>query len=77
MEPIYVAVDHDPADLRDVIRFLADELGVASPPVADLASETGHKRCRNDRLVRSGYPLSWPTYREGYRPLIRELLQMH
>jgi len=73
---VYVGVDCDPARDADVQRFLAAELD-ASPPRAvsaddpALRSARGNKRCRNDRLVASGYTFRYPTYREGYRAVIR------
>ena len=77
---LYLGTDHAPADLGEVMRFLASELGVEPPDTADEqdGTEPGpparrrrtSKRCRNDRLVASGYVFVHPSYREGYRALI-------
>ena len=80
---VYVGVDHDTAQLADVLRFLADELGVPAPlPRAAESGATGGpgdrggdgrsgaKRCRNDRLVATGFTFTYPTYREGYRAVL-------
>jgi nucleoside-diphosphate-sugar epimerase len=73
----YVGVDHDPADRGDVLRFLADELGLQPPSrrAGDVAGtgrrRGGDKRCRNDRLLATGFRFAYPTYREGYRAVIR------
>jgi nucleoside-diphosphate-sugar epimerase len=69
--PVYLGVDDEPAADNDVLRFLAAELGLAEPPVADSRSSrrSGSKRCRNDRLIASGYRLTYPSYREGYRSI--------
>jgi nucleoside-diphosphate-sugar epimerase len=70
----YVGVDHDPAERGEVLRFLADELGVPQPPAAGPGEgrrgRGGDKRCRNDRLVATGFRFTFPTYREGYREVL-------
>ena len=74
--PLYLGVDREPADETVVLRWLADQLGVAPPAVApeDVAPGArrprGSKRCANDRLLASGYSFSWPTFREGYAALL-------
>lgn len=69
--PCYLGVDHAPVDQAEVLRFLADELGRPHPPVGDGARvRGGDRRCRNDRLVASGFAFAYPTYREGYRAVL-------
>jgi nucleoside-diphosphate-sugar epimerase len=75
--PIYLGVDRDPADLRDVYAWLADRLGVPDPCAT---GEAGHrdaperrgtnKRCDGSRLVDSGFSFAFSTFREGYGSLI-------
>lgn len=76
-EPVYLGVDHEPADLGEVMRWLAAELGVAAPPVEEHPPEgrraRANKRCRNGRLVASGYRFRYPTFREGYGELVPSL----
>lgn len=78
--PVLVGVDHDPAPRGEVLRFLADELGMAHPLVeapvepaddgaGDGAPPTG-KRCRNDALVATGFSFTYPSFREGYRAVL-------
>lgn len=66
--------DDEPASERDVLRYLADRLGVAEPAPAPTSSATlarsGVKRCRNARLRATGYQLRYPSYREGYAALL-------
>lgn len=71
-EPLYLGVDDAPVPLCEVYRWLAAELGVPPPPLSDGADARGgtHKRCMNTRLLASGYRLRFPTYREGYAPLL-------
>lgn len=77
-EPIYLGVDHAPTDRNEVLRFLAAELSAPPPAEGEATSarlEGGHKRCRNDRLVASGYRFAFPSFREGYRPMIADFLR--
>ncbi|MEE9171876.1 MAG: SDR family oxidoreductase [candidate division NC10 bacterium] len=72
---VYVGVDHEPAEECAVLRWLAAQLGVPSPCVgppasADRRRHRGNKRCRNTKLVNSGYRFQYPTYREGYAALL-------
>jgi nucleoside-diphosphate-sugar epimerase len=68
---VLLGVDHDPAERGEVLRFLADELGLPHPPSGpDRRSRGGDKRCRNDRLVATGFTFTYPTFREGYRAML-------
>lgn len=71
-ESIYLGVDHEPAELCEVLRFLARRLGVEPPRTAprDEAGHRGSKRCSSRRLRADGYRFVYPTYREGYDALI-------
>ncbi len=71
---LYLGVDHEPTERCTVYRWLAKQLGVPEPPVVpNQASGRGtNKRCRNDRLLASGYTFTYPTFREGYTSLLDE-----
>jgi nucleoside-diphosphate-sugar epimerase len=68
-----LGVDDEPAQLGDVVRFLAGELGVHVPAEATPATRAGgsDKRCRNDVLHSTRFEFAYPTYREGYRAILR------
>ncbi|WP_457972418.1 SDR family oxidoreductase [Arthrobacter sp. D1-17] len=69
--PVYVGVDNDPAELGDVLRFLAAELGLDAPPTGDAGdARAGNKRCSNALLRATGYSFRYPTFREGYRDIL-------
>ncbi|SFE33828.1 Nucleoside-diphosphate-sugar epimerase [Actinopolyspora alba] len=71
--PVYMGVDHEPVDRARILRFLAEELGTAPPAVRDSAAPGGAgKRCRNDRLLESGFRFTYPDYRAGYRAVLAE-----
>ena len=72
--PLYLGVDDAPVDLREVLEWLADELGAARPQQQEAPAEAGpersSKRCSNALLRASGYRFRYPTYREGYAALL-------
>jgi nucleoside-diphosphate-sugar epimerase len=73
--PLYIGVDDEPALQCEVLRWLAQQLGVP-PPVPSGAPDDsrrrgGNKRCCNARLRASGYRLLYPSYCEGYTALLR------
>jgi len=70
---VYVGVDRDPADYREVVTWLADRLSAPAPRVEGAEAGTGArgKRCRSDRLVASGYRFAYASFRDGYDSMIR------
>lgn len=82
-EPLYLAVDDAPAPLDEVLCWIAEQIGVAPPPLAAEAIKPGaetrpdpqtrrrtSKRCRNTRLRNSGFHFRYPSYKEGYASLL-------
>ncbi len=78
LQSLYLVVDNEPAERCQVLRWIANHLGVPAPPrepsEGRLATR-GNKRCRNTRLIDSGYTFRYPSFREGYRPLLSEPLE--
>ncbi len=71
--PAYLGSDDEPALLADVQRFLAAELDLqhaSTDKKSDDDAATG-KRCNNSLLRASGFVFTYPTYREGYRAVLR------
>lgn len=71
--PLYLASDDEPADKRDVLRWMAERLDVKLPVEVrrDQRSEAaGGKRCDNSRIKNEGYRFMYPSYREGYADLL-------
>ena len=76
-ETLYLGTDKEPADQAEVLRWLAKRLGVP-PSCAESRVPSGkesksNKRCRNSRLVQSGYSFLYPTFREGYEAILAEM----
>ncbi|OIH99695.1 MULTISPECIES: NAD-dependent epimerase/dehydratase family protein [unclassified Curtobacterium] len=70
--PLYLGTDDEPVRLDDVLRFLADELGVREPVVGDGGARQagGDKRLSNALLRSTGWTPRFPTFREGYRAVL-------
>jgi nucleoside-diphosphate-sugar epimerase len=69
---LYLGSDDEPATTSDVVTWLSAELGVPAPEAAETKQLS--KRCRNARLRDTGYRFMYPTFREGYRGIVREFL---
>lgn len=68
---LYVGTDDEPALAGDVRDLVADELGVPRPEPTGTLEPTG-RRLLNARLRATGVELRYPTYREGYRAILRQ-----
>ncbi len=71
---IYVVTDSVPAPLKEVLTWLAQQLekGLVAAPEGAMA-ELGNKSCSNQRLLATGFRLSFPGYKEGYAAMLREI----
>lgn len=69
-----VAVDNDPADLYDVAEWVSRRVDSSLPAEVEAGWKRalGHKRCSNRLLRQLGYRFQFPTFREGYGPLLCE-----
>lgn len=81
--PVYLGVDDDPAELGEVLTFLAAELGLPLPASSPAGSDGapggvrqsepargGNKRCSNALLRGTGFEFEYPSFREGYRAIL-------
>lgn len=68
---VYLGVDHEPADLADVQRFIATALNMPAPAAGSApTNRASDKRVSNARLLETGFPFSYPSYREGYASVL-------
>jgi nucleoside-diphosphate-sugar epimerase len=76
--PLYLGVDGEPADEKTVSFWLAGAIGSPKPRRVEKrergADAPGSKRCRNRRLVQSGYTFRYPSFREGYRAVLQQII---
>lgn len=85
IESIYLATDCKPSPLYDVKCWLADQLGLShqlKPTVLNSSALNtkkegralrASKRCSNQRLLASGYRFLYPTFKEGYQMVLKNL----
>lgn len=81
----YLASDCEPVRMNDLVSWVSEELGIhsAKRDAADGSLNSQHntpgkaqrragsKKCSNKRLLESGYKFKYPTFREGYREMIK------
>lgn len=82
IEPLYLATDCEPSTLYDVKNWLAQQLGLdddhlkvetltTSRPLGRTLRSS--KRCSNQRVLDSGYQFLYPTFKEGYKMVLKSL----
>lgn len=77
-EPLYLGVDDEPTEQRELLQWLAETLDAPPPRPAAVQIKTrkGNKRCRNDRLRASGYRFRYADYRAGYGSFLKKSAQI-
>ena len=75
--PLYLGTDSEPAYKNDLLRWIAKQLGVSTPPEVEAEitggiHRGGHRFYDNALLRDSGYRFLYPTYREGYGALLAQ-----
>ncbi|MER2133448.1 MAG: SDR family oxidoreductase [Arthrobacter sp.] len=69
--PLYLGVDDEPVEQREVLTFLAAELGTElAPGEAARSTRGGNRKLSNARLRSTGFTFAYPTFREGYRAVL-------
>lgn len=70
LEQCYLASDDDPAPIWEVMSWLAEQMLCPPPAIKVIETPEMNKRCNNQRLKKLGYQFRYPSYKEGYLPLI-------
>jgi nucleoside-diphosphate-sugar epimerase len=70
LEQCYLASDDNPAPTWEVISWLASQMNCPQPNVKINNIKEMNKRCNNQRLKALGYRFYYPSYKEGYLPLV-------
>jgi nucleoside-diphosphate-sugar epimerase len=69
----YLGVDDEPAPLHEVVAWLREQLGVSHWSDEAQVRRAGSKRCRNARARSLGWVPQYPSYREGYSAILRDV----
>lgn len=67
--PCYIVTDSRPAPMHEVLRWLHQQIGTGSPPIAP--PPAGGKQLSNRKMLASGFTLRYPDYRSGYADLLK------
>jgi nucleoside-diphosphate-sugar epimerase len=72
-QQVYLGVDNEPAPQCAVMDWIASEQDLPPPPRAAVGGSRAksNKRCRNTRLLSTGYHFLYPTYRDGYGAILK------
>lgn len=70
LEDIYLISDCEPTPLQEVTDWLAHQLGILPQPGKEQPRRGGNKRISNQRLKATGFTFRYPSFREGYAPLL-------
>ena len=68
--PLYLGADHEPATQCEVADWIAKRAGLPPPVRASGGPGGAGKRCRNARLLASGYTFLHRSFREGYGAML-------
>ena len=67
----YIGSDCEPVRLDEICGWIAGQLPCQpSEPGAPTGRRAGSKRCDNSQVLASGFVFQYPSYREGYQPMI-------
>ena len=73
LRSIFLASDDDPAPMWDVVSWLAMQLNSEKPRKKIVDNNAAqNKRCVNKCLKEIGHKFKFPSYQEGYLPLISD-----
>ncbi|MBW4935535.1 NAD-dependent epimerase/dehydratase family protein [Marinobacter sp. F4206] len=71
LQELYVASDCEPVRLDEVVQWVRRQTPCSEPVEgARKGGRAGSKRCSNQRLLKTGFRFRYPSFREGYRPII-------
>lgn len=71
LESRYIVSDCEPVRLDEVVQWIREQVPCKTPVAnARKGGRAGSKRCRNQRLLDTGFRFRYPDFRAGYRAMI-------
>ncbi|MEY2983112.1 MAG: hypothetical protein RL562_3339 [Planctomycetota bacterium] len=67
---VFVGADREPAQRDDVVRWLAERLGVTATHGGAARTRGGNKRCSSALVRQLGFVFRYPDFRAGYGALL-------
>jgi len=74
-ESLYLASDNLPVERHRVYNWIRDQLQasrLSEPDSLDERVQVTGKRCDNSRLIQSGFEFRYPSFKEGFIPVLKE-----
>ena len=72
-ETLYLLVDRTPVPVVELLEHVAQRAGRPMPPLAPSPSAPPDVRAMSDRLAETGFRFLYPSFREGFAPLLSRL----
>lgn len=72
-EAVYLLVDRTPVPRVEMLEWLGSRTGRGLPPLTESAEAHPDVRAMSDRLVETGFAFCYPSFREGFVPLLSRL----
>ena len=72
-DPLYLLVDRTPVPVIELLEHLAQRTRRPMPALAPSPTAAPDVRAMSDRLVETGFRFLYPSFREGYAPLLSRL----
>lgn len=70
LDNLYLVSDCEPTPLQEVTGWLAHQLGLLVKPGHQVSPRGGNKKISNQRLLATNFQFRYPSFREGYAPLL-------
>ena len=71
--PVYNLVDSSPTTVNELLSWLSTSLGIYSPipsQAEEYFKSKSNKQVSNVRLLETFFEFKYPSFREGYEPLL-------
>lgn len=71
---IYIGTDNKPCKINTVLNWLTLQLQLTRPVEIIENNNSNNKKLCNNKIINSGFKFSYPSYKEGYQKIIKNIL---